>query len=86
MNERKNKSARRIRKRPAHTKHRETFEDCTVPVQGDKVWMSGPLADELAEVACQAGVTSQEAFQACIRTCLPMVVATHKATRGGRRT
>jgi hypothetical protein len=72
------------RKRPAHTKHTETFEDCTVTVQGNKVWMSGPLADELAEVACQAGVTCQQAFQACIRIGLPLVVPTHKATRSGR--
>ena len=48
----------------AHSKScsTDTFEDCPVTVQGNKVWMSGPLADELAEAARQAGMTFQEAF------------------------
>jgi hypothetical protein len=48
--------------------------------------MSGPLADELAGVALQAGMTFQEAFQACIRIGLPKVVAMYQAKRSGRRT
>ena len=63
----------------------ETFEDCPVTVQGDKVWMSGRLADELAEAARQASMTFQEAFNYCIRIRLPMVLAEHEANRSGRK-
>ena len=80
----KRKSPARARKHPAHTKQTETFEDCTVTVQGNKVWMSGSLADELAGVARQAGVTFQEVFQACVRIGLPLVLAEHEAKRSGR--
>jgi len=46
--------------------------------------MSGPLADELAEIARQAGLTFEEAFNYCIRIGLPLVLAEHEAKRSGR--
>ena len=74
----KRKPPKHPRKRPAHAKHTATFEDCTVTVRGNKVWMIGALADEFAGVARDAGVTFQEAFQACIRIGLPLVLAEHR--------
>ena len=79
MNEHKGKSPRSARKRRAPKKATEVFEDCTITVQGDKVWMSGPLADELAETARQARMSFQEAFIYCVRTGLPSVVARFRA-------
>src|SRR5256885_2385052 len=66
----------------------ETFEDCAVTVKGNKAWMSGPLADELAEVARRAGMTVQEAFNYCIRIGLPLVLESTKpsaAVEKGKR-
>ena len=47
MSQRKKQSP----KRRAPQKVTERFEDCTVTVQGNNVWMSGRLADEIAEDA-----------------------------------
>jgi hypothetical protein len=71
----KGKSAKPVRKRRAPKKVTEVFEDCTITIQGDKIWISGPLADKVAEAARKAGMTFQEMFNHCIGTYLPQVVA-----------
>ena len=53
------KSAKPIRKRRTPKKVTEVFEDCTITIQGDLIWMSGPLADEIAKTARKAGLTFQ---------------------------
>ncbi len=71
----KAKSAKPIRKRRAPKKVTEVFEDCTITIQGDKCWIHGPLADQVAEVARKAGMTFQEAINDCIRNGLRKIVA-----------
>ena len=61
--------------RRAPKKVTEVFEDCTITIQGDLIWMSGPLADEIAKTARKAGMTFQEMFNHCLRVGLPVIVA-----------
>ena len=81
MTKRKQRSPKPGRKRRAPKKVTEVFERCTITVQGNKVWMSGPLADELAEAARRAGMTFQDALIWCVCTSLPKVVAEFQAKR-----
>lgn len=72
------KSAKPSRKRRAPKKVTEVFEDCTIAIQGDLIWMSGPLADEIAKAAKNSGMTFQEMFNDCLRISLPKLIAEHK--------
>lgn len=84
MRKRQEKSPGLVGKRGMAESVTEVFDDCTITVRGDEVWMSGRLAERLAEVARQANTSLEEVFNLCLRIGLPMVVAEHRAAQAAK--